>query len=357
MRDKIISIGFSCIFIFVGVISLILKDNDISFLERRKLVTKDDLSSSFLEKIEDYLNDQFPMRNQVLSINSFYERNILGNKEKNNVYLVDDIIYEKNYPLNDKSVNSFVNKMNYIQDTYFKNQHVYYTIVPDKSFFLEDNKYLKMDYDKMFDVLNKMNSDYIDIISALRIDDYYQTDIHIKQESWLNVIPYLNRKMNFGYKMINYQHKNYYPFYGASYSKVLDIKHADELNYLVNDSQKDFVVNHLEFGNKKLYDLDKLGSIDSYDVFLSGPSAFIEITNPNNESGRELIVFRDSFGSSLVPLLTPYYSKIVVIDLRYMDSSMLENYIDSKPVNQDVLFLYSTLIVNNSSILKVNVNL
>ena len=48
----------------------------------------------------------------------------------------------------------------------------------------------------------------------------------------------------------------------------------------------------------------------------------------------------------------PYYSKIVVIDLRYIDINFIEEKLQNN--NCDVLYLYSTLIINNSNILKVN---
>ena len=51
MKDKIMTFGFSFIIIFVGIVSVIIKDSDISFLERRKLVTTDGLKSNFFEKI------------------------------------------------------------------------------------------------------------------------------------------------------------------------------------------------------------------------------------------------------------------------------------------------------------------
>ena len=347
------TIGFSFIIIFIGLISFIIKDKDISFLERRKLVTVSNLSNNFFEKIEDYLSDQFPFRNELLSINANYERNILGNKEKNDVYLVDWVVYEKNYPLDNKSVYDFVEKINYIKNRYFSNNKTYYSVIPDKTYFLEDNKYLKLDFDKIFDSLNNIESEYINIIPSLEIDDYYSTDIHIKQEEWLNILPVFNQKLDFNYYNINYQTKSFEPFYGASYSKAIKMIKPDKLNYLVNNNQDNLIINHLEYGNKPLYDPSKLGSIDSYDVFLNGPSSFIEITNPN-VSNKELVIFRDSFASSLVPLLTPYYSKITLIDLRYISSDLLDNYLKVND-NSDVLFLYSTLIINNSNILKVNV--
>ena len=62
------------------------------------------------------------------------------------------------------------------------------------------------------------------------------------------------------------------------------------------------------------------------------------------------IIFRDSFASSITPLLIEYYSKITVIDNRYIHSSFYLENVEYK--DQDVLFLYSTLIANESFTLK-----
>ena len=63
-----------------------------------------------------------------------------------------------------------------------------------------------------------------------------------------------------------------------------------------------------------------------------------------------MIVFRDSFASSLIPLFVEGYSKITLIDIRYIRIEDLEKYIQFN--NQEVLFLYSTLVLNNSSSMK-----
>ena len=96
--------------------------------------------------------------------------------------------------------------------------------------------------------------------------------------------------------------------------------------------------------------MTKLDSKDLYDVFLSGAKSLLTIENPNAATDKELIVFRDSFGSSIVPLLVKDYAKVTLVDLRYIHMSMLKNFIQFK--GQDVLLLYSTLVLNNSSTIK-----
>ncbi len=96
--------------------------------------------------------------------------------------------------------------------------------------------------------------------------------------------------------------------------------------------------------------MEKLTSQDPYSVYLSGPAALEIITNPKAETERRLVFFRDSFGSSLAPLLLDHYSEIILVDLRYIPDSVLKDYIDFQ--NQDVLFAYSTLILNTNQIFR-----
>ena len=85
-------------------------------------------------------------------------------------------------------------------------------------------------------------------------------------------------------------------------------------------------------------------------MFLAGSDALLVIENPNATTDKELVVFRDSFASSLLPLLSESYQKVTVIDIRYISSGMLGNFVEFD--NQDVLFVYSTLVLNSSTSFK-----
>ena len=91
----------------------------------------------------------------------------------------------------------------------------------------------------------------------------------------------------------------------------------------------------------------------AYDLFLSGATPLTVIENPNAAAKRELVIFRDSYASSLAPLLIENYSKITMVDLRYMHSSLLPEYVDF--TDADVLFLYSDRLANDSLLLKADV--
>ena len=52
----------------------------------------------------------------------------------------------------------------------------------------------------------------------------------------------------------------------------------------------------------------------------------------------------------MVPLLVHGYETVTLVDIRYVASDILGQFVEF--TNQDVLFLYSTTVLNNSSSLK-----
>ena len=141
------------------------------------------------------------------------------------------------------------------------------------------------------------------------------------------------------------------PFYGVYYGQAALPMQPDTMYLLKSDLLDDCRVYDYETGETTaVYDMTKLDSKDLYDVYLSGARSLLTIENPNAATGRELIVFRDSFGSSLVPLLVNDYAKVTLVDLRYIRSDYLGKFLDFH--GQDVLFLYSTLLLNNSAAIK-----
>jgi hypothetical protein len=99
-----------------------------------------------------------------------------------------------------------------------------------------------------------------------------------------------------------------------------------------------------------MYDLEAFSGGDPYDLFLRGAQPLIVIDNPGAATDRELYMFRDSFSSSLAPLLCAAYRRVTLIDLRYLDSRILPSLVEFAP-GSDALFIYSSQILNNESVL------
>ena len=125
-----------------------------------------------------------------------------------------------------------------------------------------------------------------------------------------------------------------------------------ELLYVMSGDVVDncTVYNHETGKTTGIYDWEKLKSRDLYDIYLSGAAALLTIENPNAATDKELVVFRDSFGSSLIPLLVKDYKTVTVVDTRYIAADYVGNFVDFH--GQDILMVYSTLIINSSNTLK-----
>ena len=110
------------------------------------------------------------------------------------------------------------------------------------------------------------------------------------------------------------------------------------------------VYNYENGSTGDVYNFDKLQSKDPYEFFLSGACALMTIDSPSSDNDKKLVVFRDSFASSIVPYFIGAYSKITLVDTRYIDPSLLSEYVDFSDC--DVIFLYSTMVLNESSVLR-----
>ena len=229
----------------------------------------------------------------------------------------------------------------------------YYAVVPDKNYFLaENNGVLSIDYQKLISLYREHvdGMTYIDIWDSLTIEDYYRTDTHWKQENLTGVSQALANAMGVSLKA-EYEQREYGSFYGVWYGQYALRSQPDTITYLTNEILSDAVVYNHETGKETgVYDLEKAQKGDGYDLFLSGASALLTINNPHSSSGKRLVIFRDSFGSSIAPLLLEGYDEIVLVDLRYVTTDYLGTLLAFD--RQDVLFLYSTLILNNSTTLK-----
>jgi len=339
------------------------KPNEFSDSERRELAQMPELtfeslaSGEFMTDFESYTLDQFPLREKwrtLKSISTFY---LFGQLDNNDIYITDGYASKLEYPLNEESIDFAAAKFEYIYDKLVSgtDASVYLSIIPDKNYFLaEENGYLSLDYDELVRRMRDKTSGfmtYIDIFGLLELEDYYRTDTHWRQENIVDAAQALTAAMGVSNSDVYTVQDFDEPFYGVYYGQSALPLEADELRWLTSDILEGCKVydlqNQREIG---IYDMDKAYGKDPYEMFLSGPLSLITIENPNAQTDRELIIFRDSFGSSIAPLMVSGYSKITLVDIRYLPSITLGNYLTVD--DQDILFLYSTMVLNNSNTLK-----
>lgn len=343
------------------------KDVAYSNSERRPLAIFPELTlervltGEFMKDFEPFTLDQFPMRDTFRSIKAIFSNYVFMNMDNNDVILEDGHISKLEYPLKEDMMDHAADRFGYIYNSFIKgkNAKVYLSVVPDKNLYLAENGgYLAIDYGKLASGMrDRMDyAEYIDVYPLLSADDYYCTDSHWKQENIVDVAQHLATSMGAEFKDDFTVTALDNPFFGTYYAQAaLPGIDPDTIKYLTDDAINNCTVKGVDMNTGKyidlpVYDMEKANGKDPYEMFLAGSQPFLVITNPLNKSGKELVIFRDSYGSSLTPLLIQSYSKITVADIRYMYPQVLRNMVNFN--NADVLFVYSSLLLNNSIGLK-----
>ncbi len=329
-------------------------------------VFNSDKDKTFTKLFESYSLDQFPLRDTFRGIKTFAAFNIFNRSDNNNLYLHNGYIAQMEHQINDSSIEYASDKFNSIYNKFIKDTDasVYFAIVPDKGHYLaQESGNLKLDFAKLYDKMknNLPFASHLDMTPTLSIESYYKTDTHWKQESIIPTAEFLAGEMNTQLNAEYTVNTLNTPFYGVYHGQNALPLPADEMKYLTSEKMNNAIVfDHSIMKEISFYDMEKANGKDPYEMFLSGNPSVLTIENPNSTTDKELILFRDSFGSSIAPLLAEGYAKTTIIDIRQIQSGMLGILKDSrtgKPLvdfanADDVLFMYSTLILNSSSTLK-----
>ncbi len=365
MNKKIRAVGAGALVALWAVLTALgwfAPPTEMSDAERRELAqwpgitVQTLLDGTFMTDFEDYTLDQFPLRDRFRQIKSLFSYNVLNQKDNNQIYIADGYAAQMEYPLNQESVDHALKQFALVYNRYLKNSDakIYTTVVPDKGYYLaEGNGYLALDYEAMFAQVQQGMpwAEYVDLTDCLSIGSYYYTDTHWRQECLLPTAKKLAQAMD----LTVHQEEDFVktlldqPFYGVYYGQAALPMKAEPLYILTNRMLDECTVyNYVTGKNARVYDMEKLYGKDPYEVFLSGSQSLLRIDNPNAKTDRELIIFRDSFASSLAPLLVQDYKTVTLVDIRYISPLVLGNFIEFS--NQDVLFMHSTLVLNKNLI-------
>ena len=360
---NIVTVLLAAVFLFgFSVWSLLLPDAEESTSERRHLAqfpavsASSILSGKFMTAFEDWSLDQFPLRDKFRTLKAMTAFYLLHQKDNNDIYIAGGQAAKLDYPMHADSLDYAASRFTWIYENLLKdaNTRVWLSVVPDKNYFLAAaNGYPSMDYAAFIAALREKMpyADYVDITGALTIDDYYTTDAHWRQEKLSAVAAKLADALGITIDTVYEQIASDVPFYGVYYGQSALPLPADALVYLTNETLQNCRVYDYETGGYiPVYDTGMLSGTDPSQVFLSGSKSLLTIENPSAATDRELILFRDSFGSSIAPLLASGYAKITLVDIRYVSPNRLSRFIDFD--GKDVLFLYSTSVLNSSETMK-----
>lgn len=365
MKRNYLLYSFIIVIILFTMIGLISHDKEFSELENRKLKTsftfsiKKFFDGSFQKDYESYINDQFPLRDNWISLKSINEY-ILGKIENNGIiYGNDGELFEKFDTLDEEKLKNNVNAINNFAETYY--DKVSLMIIPSSYEIYKENLPMGSPIIMQEELINKIynfssftNNIYVmkELLDNKNSYIYYKTDHHWTTYgsylAYCNFIDSINgNKVN----LENFKEVELPNFYGTYYSKAKPFNiEPDVMTYY------DFNNLTMEIAGDKIYDsiydYSKENLRDKYSLFLYGNNPLTIIKNKDIKNNKKILVIKDSFGNSLVPFLTQNYEEVHVIDLRYF-SSKLSNYLAENNF-EDILIVYNFInLATDNNILRL----
>lgn len=372
--NKIFFYLFSLLWLGLIICNLVTPERKFSENENRflaelpKYTNEKLINGEYMNGLDEYISDQFVFRDNWIGLKTMAERALLK-LDINSVYFAkDNYLIEKHNKSevskeqaekNKDRLTEFVEK--YAKK--FGEDRINVMLVPTASEILKDklppfatgydqeayiNEVIESLPEGTFvdvrDILNQHKDEYI----------YYRTDHHwtafgayYAYEKWAKEAGFtpLSREQ---FDITLGSDK----FYGTLHSKVnVNVEPDDIYLYEIKKDMKYHLLYNLTDETDTLYDLSQLEGKDKYSVYMGGNNALVEVQT-NNKNGRRLLVIKDSFAHSFVPLAVNHYEETFMIDFRYFNGGV-EEFVEENKIT-DVLVLYNTMnFVKDKNLIKL----
>ncbi len=361
--NKIFFCFFTLLWSVLIICNLVTPEKTFSENENRllaklpKYTNEKLINGEYMNELDEYINDQFVFRDNWIYIKTMAERAMLK-PDINSVYFAEDgYLIEKHDKSDVSEEQAQKNKdrlINFVKKYADKlgEDRVNVMMVPTASMVLKDKLppfatgYDQDAYiDEVIEALPK--GTFIDVRNILNQHKeeyiYYRTDHHwtalgafYAYEQWATdagIMP-LSQKQ-FDITLASDQ------FFGTLHSRVnVNVKPDEIYLYKIKEDMNYQLLYNLTDHTDTLYDLSKLEGKDKYSVYMGGNNALVEVKT-NNKNGRRLLVIKDSYAHSFVPLAVNHYEETFMIDFRYYNAGV-EEFIEENKIT-DVLVLYNTM--------------
>jgi len=318
---------------------------------------------SWMDDFETYFADHLVGREDWVRTKNEIEK-LAGKKEINGVYTLDDQMIQVFKEYNEDDVLKSLNAMNKFAETHPDMQvslmlaptaqEIFSSEIPSYAGYLSEKSFIDECYKKMNGITT---IDSLSFLSGHKNDYvFYRTDHH-----WTSLgayYAYCAAAKTLGYSSYGLDSFNIETasssFRGTLYSKTLDNSVTpDSIDYYMLASGEPKIKMTVSDGRKEteydsLYIRSYLDVKDKYSSFTGSNSPLVTIeTDVNN--GKNLLLIKDSYAHSLVPFLSKHYSKITMVDMRYINTD-LNNLIDLSEYQQ-TMFMFN--VVSFSSDLNI----
>lgn len=341
----ILILGFSIAFVVLPKVDF--SSNENRYLEKFPKIDLDSIISSKTQKgLMSYITDHFPLREELLFINT---KRVLysGVNRVSDVYYGKDnyLLEEFKKPKNQDRIIRIVNKFVDKNDVNINFMLVPTSISINKDKLSDIN--ISYDEDEIIDYYKKnLNTNFIDVRDEFKKNSdkylFYKSDHHwTTLGAGVAYSVFSESNKTYEYDKVNTE------FLGTLYSKVLDKTLEKDYILKVRDDNKYLV----DGESKSLYDESFLDKKDKYSYFLGGNKDLITIYNQNGNG--DILVIKDSYANAFIPFMAMDYENVHVIDPRYYKKS-ISDYIKDNNI-KEVLFIYNVLTLDDDlGILNIN---
>ncbi len=361
--NKTANIAFVTIFLLLlvtfGIWVIARIPDEVSLSERRSLAEMPEMtldsvkSGEYFTEFEEFLLDQFPMREDFRRLRAITTYYALGKTDNHGIVIENGYAAQLETPLSESAEDKYIMAINTLKESIFaqKDCRIYTSVIPDKmQYVAADGNYPSVSYSTLYDKMKALDfATFIDISDALSMESYYRTDTHWTQDKIVPVADRLLEKMDAACIEDTYIKQELAPFYGVYYGQAALPLNPDTIRILgsfVIDAAKAEMIDPSSGGfvSCNIYETDLISSKEPYDIFFGGGSSIIRIDNTLKDDGKTLYLISDSFGRSLAPLLISDYDEVIIIDSRYIPLNSLRGKLEIKE-KSDVLVVFSPLSI------------
>lgn len=367
---------------FIGGLSLLTftgKEREFSENENRYLAKMPGISwesikkGEFQDGFEEYIKDQIVFRDQWITVETAIQKACLntdigGAYVGKNGYdfekITPDDVDQKQVDKNVKAINNF---FDYACEKVGED-NLYFVLVPTSGLVnsekLPKNAILFDQNAYMDDIFQQIGShvsfDVRELFDQHKDTQlYYKTDHHWTTEGAFLAYQYWqertgkNPTANSASDLTTVTKS----FRGSLYSKILDYDSAyDEIKVLKNtlDTEYTVIADGEDIGG--IYQQDKLSEKDKYAYFMGGNYGEAVIHNEEAKDKGNLLLIKDSFANTMVPMLSADYENIYMIDLRYF-AGHIPTYMKENNISEIMVLYNISNFISDKNIFKIGKDL
>lgn len=326
-----------------------------------KLTAASLFSGDYMTRFEKYMSDQVVGRDGFVAAKTFLNR-ATGKAEQNGVYIGEDgWLFEEPSKYDDEKVSETIDAIrSFCEECEIENQM--FVLAPNSSEIVTEKLPKHLSFESQENQIQKIYSrlpekiNCIDAEGALKNGGspeklYYKSDHHWTSYGAKSVFDTVAKSWELDVDSVNYQtYALSDSFFGTLSSSSGIYDNPDVIEAIIpENSVGTYIVLNSSQKTKSvsMFDLSKLENGNQYEVFLGGNFSKLTITTTSNTENK-LLIFKDSYANCMLPMLTPFFKEIVVVDARYFTDDIRAVVNDGEFTHMMFLYNVNTFLEDTS---------